>query len=319
MHTVNPPIEIGQVFGHFTVLERAENKFRQKRWLCRCTCGNERVVWQTSLYTGASQSCGCINKVGDITGQRFGRLTVVRYVDTVGHHKRWLCKCDCGKTTISWQLGLRKGSSKSCGCLKSDNTTKRWSDYREPTFWSRVNKNAANGCWEWIGTVEEGEFASPYPQTNYDGKKYRVHRLAYTLLKGPIPDGKMLLHSCDNPKCCNPDHLRPGTHQENMQDVVDRCRRLGMLAGEDNGRAKLTQEIADIIRERYSSGETQQQIADSYGISQHAVSKIVRNLRYVTNSSPQLVQTPGPEPTLEVTQKVQRQARKKDDSQLDLF
>ena len=57
------------------------------------------------------------------------------------------------------------------------------------------------------------------------GRPLRAHRMAYEVAKGDIPEGMHILHSCDNPKCCNPAHLRPGTHQENMDDMQARGRR----------------------------------------------------------------------------------------------
>ncbi|HLA60954.1 MAG TPA: HNH endonuclease signature motif containing protein [Nitrospiraceae bacterium] len=57
-----------------------------------------------------------------------------------------------------------------------------------------------------------------YGDISYRGEKWRTHRLIYTLAKGPIPDGMVVMHSCDNPPCCNPAHLKIGTHLENMAE-----------------------------------------------------------------------------------------------------
>jgi len=51
-----------------------------------------------------------------------------------------------------------------------------------------------------------------------------AHRISYSITRGAIPPGMVLRHSCDNPQCVNPDHLTPGTHKENMRDIVDRGR-----------------------------------------------------------------------------------------------
>jgi hypothetical protein len=77
-------------------------------------------------------------------------------------------------------------------------------------------KVGERGCWVWQGFCQKPPRA--YGETNYLGKKWRVHRLMYTLVYGPIPDGKLVCHKCDNPSCCNPDHLWLGTHLENMSD-----------------------------------------------------------------------------------------------------
>lgn len=76
------------------------------------------------------------------------------------------------------------------------------------------------GCWEFFGLRNR----QGYGQIRADGRNWGVHRLMYTLTNGPIPDGLFVLHSCDNPPCFNPDHLRVGTTQQNTFDSVLRGR-----------------------------------------------------------------------------------------------
>ncbi len=66
----------------------------------------------------------------DITGSRFGKLSVLRIADKKGGEYRWLCACDCGKTTVSFGSSLRGGQSKSCGCVAANKAKERW---RNPT------------------------------------------------------------------------------------------------------------------------------------------------------------------------------------------
>jgi hypothetical protein len=75
-------------------------------------------------------------------------------------------------------------------------------------------------CWTWIGSRNR----DGYGQFKLNGKLMRPHRVAYELAFGPIPPGAQILHSCDNPSCCNPNHLRTGTHQDNMDDKAERGR-----------------------------------------------------------------------------------------------
>lgn len=77
-----------------------------------------------------------------------------------------------------------------------------------------------SGCWEFTG------FCAPngYGQIYFDGRTWPAHRLMHTICNGPIPDGLFVLHSCDNPPCINPDHLRAGTSRENTMDSVLRGR-----------------------------------------------------------------------------------------------
>jgi hypothetical protein len=76
------------------------------------------------------------------------------------------------------------------------------------------------GCRLWCGGVNGGG----YGQISVDGRKMLVHRVAYQLAFGPIPDGLDVLHHCDTPCCISPDHLYAGTHQDNMDAMVRRGR-----------------------------------------------------------------------------------------------
>lgn len=72
------------------------------------------------------------------------------------------------------------------------------------------------GCWEFTGTV----LPTGYGEISVDGKRIRVHRLMYVIEHGSIPEGLNILHSCDNPPCFNPAHLRAGTQKENIVESV---------------------------------------------------------------------------------------------------
>jgi len=83
------------------------------------------------------------------------------------------------------------------------------------------------GCWEWTGTCT----ANGYGQIKAFGKMVSAHRFSYELHKGPIPSGLEVMHSCDNKKCVNPDHLLAGTHAQNMREAGERGR---MRSGESH-------------------------------------------------------------------------------------
>lgn len=86
-------------------------------------------------------------------------------------------------------------------------------------FLARVAATAC-GCWEWQGWTAHG-----YGYFRHDdGTDWRAHRASYSLLVGPIPEGFCVLHSCDNRRCVNPEHLWVGTASDNMRDCVQKGR-----------------------------------------------------------------------------------------------
>lgn len=128
----------GQHFGRLTVLGLDPEPYRSpagkttRRWRCRCDCGKELSVL-TNALTGKSgtRSCGCARaektrkQASDLTGQRFGRLTVLRATDLPkpepnGTRLGWLCRCDCGKEIVATSKSLHSGKLLSCGCLLSE-------------------------------------------------------------------------------------------------------------------------------------------------------------------------------------------------------
>lgn len=123
----------------------------------------------------------------------------------------------------------------------------------------------ANICWPWTGSVG-GSDGRGYFSTK--GVKWLAYRLIYTLVYGPIPDGLVIRHKCDNKLCCNPTHLEPGTQSENENDKYDRDRygfplqairaimkyhKLGTLS---------QKQIADIVTAECGVEVTQQRVSD---------------------------------------------------------
>lgn len=79
-----------------------------------------------------------------------------------------------------------------------------------------------SGCWEWTGTKRRGG----YGQISVHSRQRKTHRLAYELFIGPIADGLLICHHCDNPPCFNPQHIYAGTPLDNGRDMAERRRRL---------------------------------------------------------------------------------------------
>ncbi len=116
----------GQTFDRLTALEYVgSGKGHKPLWRCRCSCGKESVVAGYSLRNGSIRSCGCI-AAPDITGEKFGRLTVHSFAWTDETGKAcWVCRCECGKGVVVRRNCLVSGGVKSCGCYRSESVHKR--------------------------------------------------------------------------------------------------------------------------------------------------------------------------------------------------
>lgn len=134
--------------------------------------------------------------------------------------------------------------------------------------------NPETGCWEWT------KFRDPlgYARIHIRDRVFLVHRVSYFVFIDEIPNDMDICHRCDNPSCCNPDHLFPGTHSDNMRDMVRKGRRKENYQprGEDNGLSKLTEVGVLEIRRLYETGKyTQKELGKMFGVNQSLISRIV--------------------------------------------
>jgi hypothetical protein len=142
-----------------------------------------------------------------------------------------------------------------------------------------IGKTMEN-CIEFKGYKNKGGYGNKF----MGGKKYLAHRLAYCKAKNidiKEIDGLVVMHTCDNPPCINPEHLVLGTQKENMYDMIKKGRRgINLKAiGESNGQAKLTSEDVFKIREMVKF-KTQKEVARLFLISRSSVSEIVSRKRW---------------------------------------
>lgn len=124
-----------------------------------------------------------------------------------------------------------------------------------------------NECIEWEGSRQ----AAGYGAFTNAGAYYMAHRVAYELHVGPIPEGHLIRHSCDNPPCVNPRHLSTGLDADNTKDKVDRGRH---PVGEASNFAKLTAAAVLDIRQRVSRGEARRDLAARYSVSTATIGDI---------------------------------------------
>jgi predicted XRE-type DNA-binding protein len=150
-------------------------------------------------------------------------------------------------------------------------------------FWEKVNKNgpvpkhrpSLGKCWIFTACTD----AAGYGQigNGIDSGHIKAHHASWILTKGPIPEGKWILHRCDNPTCVRPSHLFTGNHDDNMRD----CKKKGRQQhGETHYAAKLTAEQVQEIRKLWETRLYRQwEIAEIFGVSQGHVSEIANSVK----------------------------------------
>ncbi len=178
----------GHRFGRWLVMSYAGDR----KWNCRCDCGNEAVVIGANLRNGRSESCGCLLReklkearpetVIDETGNKYGYLTVLRRADgSPSDGVFWVCECKCGNTTKVRARLLRRGHTTSCGCRKKETSAAtlsrvasaqtggnhpRWKGddvgYRSLHVWLNNNK-AKTGTCSRCGAQRYTEWANTTP------------------------------------------------------------------------------------------------------------------------------------------------------------
>ena len=128
-----------------------------------------------------------------------------------------------------------------------------------------VDMRGHDECWPWLGTWG-GRSRDRRPYFMCAGRRTMAYRWVWELVNGPIPDGKLILHSCDNGGhpigCCNPTHMRLGTVYENSQD---------MMARERHGLPRI---VVKAIMGLLDRGRSQTEIAELYGVTRETISAI---------------------------------------------
>lgn len=246
------------IFGH----QHRKNKIEPPNPSGLCMCG-----------------CGQKTKIAHLTDRARGWLKGYPILYVFGHNKYHLapptpefCACGCGQP-----LKKAKSASHQARFISGHNNRQPVAD----RFWQRVNKLGDADCWNWTaGTGNHG-----YGSLSVNGSPRTVHRIAWEIANGNIPEGMHVLHQCDNRLCCNPAHLFLGTNLDNIQDMVSKGRQAKgpskqAKTGESNPKATLTAQQVIEIRRRCANDEHQRDIAREYGISQGHVSNLVRRVTW---------------------------------------
>lgn len=118
-----------------------------------------------------------------------------------------------------------------------------------------------DGCWKWTGCNR----GNGYGVLRYKGKTESAHRVSYKIFKGEIPEGYVVMHSCDCKLCINPDHLFIGTSKQNSEDMVKKNRQTKQI-GEGNSRSVITEKIVLEMRKLRSEGIKIKEIAKQFNV-----------------------------------------------------
>lgn len=141
-------------------------------------------------------------------------------------------------------------------------------EHNRRSFDRRIKKgDKPNDCWLWTGTRNKGGYGVLWFS---DNRRWLAHRFSFFLANGREPE-LCVLHSCDNPGCVNPEHLREGTLIENNKERDAKGR---TARGEGNGNRKLSQDEVLEIKRQLNAGRTQKAIAADFDIKQVTVSGI---------------------------------------------
>jgi len=152
--------------------------------------------------------------------------------------------------------------------LKADLTQRQ-----KRKIWEKVDKQSGgeHGCWTWLGTLNKEGYGQARLSVKGMAKTFYAHRLIYELHHDKDIHGAIIRHTCANPKCVNPRHLRSGTHDTNVKDRVLSGR---TAIGENNGRAVLTEEQVAIIKKMFILGLNAYEISKVCQVTEKALANI---------------------------------------------
>lgn len=168
--------------------------------------------------------------------------------------------------------------------MQTDSTVSPFDSATRARFWAKVDRSAGDAqCWPWVGYLG----ATGYGRFLQGQRLIQAHRIAWADSNGPIPDGMVICHACDNRCCCNPAHLWLGTVAENNHDMKAKKRaRWNGARGADAAGARLTDEIVADMRRRCRAGETAAVLAAEYGVSRRCANGAITGTRWAHVEEP---------------------------------
>lgn len=174
-----------------------------------------------------------------------------------------------------------------CSAACRDDSNRPTAEGRIAAFMARIDRRGPDECWPYMGARDKHGYGR-IPKRAHG--HHLAHRRALELSGVAVPSNRSVLHSCDNPPCCNPRHLRVGTTADNIRDSVQRGRR---PKGETHPSAVLSDEKVRAIRRRYAAGERVGALAAAFPVGSSTISNIVR--RRLWRHLPDEVETVNPQ------------------------
>ena len=167
----------------------------------------------------------------------------------------------------------------------------------------RDSIRVSSGCMEWTKNIGNNGYGVVYKTTDGIRTRMTTHRLAWTVFRGPIPEGKFICHTCDNKKCINIDHLYVGTAADNGRDFAERGTHWSKIyperlrRGASHTGAKLTDVTAMKIRELYAAGRGMQSLSDEFNVSLKTVMNVIHGRVWQHVGGPIVPEPPKGEPS----------------------
>lgn len=139
-------------------------------------------------------------------------------------------------------------------------------------LWSKVCVKGIGECWEYKERLNE----HGYGVFHVKKKSILAHRMAYIITFGVNIDGMIIMHTCDNPRCCNPSHLKIGIQSDNVKDMINKGRNV-VLAGSKHYKSKLTEADVINIRKYYDSGQMKvKELSEKYKVNMNNIDFIIK-------------------------------------------
>ncbi len=195
--------------------------------------------------------------------------------DKNGYGIIWADGKNASINRIAWQLTYQSAPKGKfirhhCGNVICCNPRHLFIDNPHDIFWAKVDIKNPTQCWEWTGKKN----TDGYGVVRINKREERTHRISWKLSIGAIPEGKYVLHRCDNRSCTNPAHLFLGTQQDNIADMDAKGRRKSAI-GANNGRSKLTEKDVLTIRSLSNKGIIGTKLAAQFGVHKSTIYEIL--------------------------------------------